>query len=76
MPTLAKSTTTKAVYQLMSTHMFQNVGIPLLLKDTAIMDVYIKFPMICYAVDLQRGVFGVLSQEAKLLVELFLNSLG
>ena len=36
----------------MSTHMFQNVDIPLLLKDTAIMDVYIKLPMICYTVDL------------------------
>ncbi len=60
----------------MSTHMFQNVDIPLLLKDTAIMDVYIKLPMICYTVDLQRGVFGVLGQEAKLFVELFLNWFG
>ena len=53
----------ESVYNLVPSHVLEDVNIPFLLKDAPIVDVHVELPMIGKAVNVQRGVFGVLSQE-------------
>jgi len=66
----------KSVYNLVPPYVLEGVDVPFLLKDTPIMDVHIKLPMIGKTMDAQRGMFGIFGQETELLVELFLDVLG
>jgi hypothetical protein len=53
----------ESVYNLVPSHVLENVDIPFSLKDAPIVDVHVELPMIGKTVNVQRGVFGVLSQE-------------
>jgi hypothetical protein len=66
----------ESVYNLMPSHVLEDINVPFLLKYATIVDVHIKLPVIGKTVDAQRGVFRVLGQEAELLVEFSLDALG
>jgi hypothetical protein len=67
---------TKSIYDLMPADVFEDVNVPLLLKDAAIVNIHVKLPVVGQAVDLERGMLGVFGQKAELLVRLFLNVAG
>ena len=59
----------KTFHYLMPADVFEDVGIALLLEDATIVDIYVEFPVVGQAVNLQRRVLGVLRQETELLIE-------